>query len=106
MALAFASGSSWAQHACDQIGDAGWKTVATVEPIAEVDSPPYRADPVGSWYVDRTITVLPFCHYYNSLGNYSLRSYSLSPETRTERVEICRGGSVPVAHYAGACPPG
>ena len=96
-----------AQHACDAIGEAGWKTVATVEITDQVDSAPYRAG--TSWFVDRTTTLLPFCNYYNSLGNYSLRSYSLAPETRTERIEIChglpQGGSAAVAPYAGRCPP-
>ena len=84
------SSPALAQHACDDLGERGWKTVATVETVAQKDGTPYRAEPAGSWYVDRSTTLLPFCNYYNSLGNYSLRSYSLSPETRTERVEICR----------------
>ena len=103
-------GAALAQHACDELGERGWHTVPTVETVAQSDGKPYRADPAGSWYVDRSITVLPFCNYYNSLGNYSLRSSSLAPETRTERVEICRAGassaSVAVAPYAGRCPPG
>jgi hypothetical protein len=44
------------------------------------------------------------CNYINASGNYSLRSYSLSPEDTTERVTICRG-NVAVAPYAGPCPP-
>lgn len=99
-----------AQHACDDLGDQGWRTVATVETVGQADGAPYRPSQGGSWFVDRSITELPFCHYYNSLGNYSLRSYSLSPETRKVRVEICRavsgGGSEAVAPYSGRCPPG
>ena len=63
---------------------------------------PYQAG--GDWLVDRTTTVLPLCNYINASGNYSLRSYSLSPEDKTERVAICRG-SAAVAPYAGPCPP-
>jgi hypothetical protein len=107
LALAGSSGPSSAQHACDALGEAGWKTVATVEVTDQVDSAPYRAG--ASWFVDRTTTLLPFCNYYNSVGNYSLRSYSLSPEIRKERIEIChgltQGGSAAVAPYAGRCPP-
>ena len=93
-----------AQHACDALGDKGWQTVATVETVARSDSKPFPGPAAGSWFIDRTTTVLPFCNYYNAVGNYSLRSYSLAPETRSERVEICRGGA-PVAPYDGHCPP-
>ena len=99
-----------AEHACDALGDKGWRTVPTVETVAQSDGAPYRTEPGGSWFVDRTITVLPFCNYYNTVGNYSLRSYSLSPEDSTQRIEICHAGnagtSVAVAPYAGRCPPG
>lgn len=91
-----------ADHACDDLGEPGWSTVATHETAEVKDGAPYRAG--EDWYVDRTTTVLPFCNYLNAAGNYSLRSYSLSPETRTERIAICRAGA-PVAPYAGACPP-
>jgi hypothetical protein len=96
-----------AEHACDALGDPGWRTVATVETTHQADSAPYQVG--DNWFVDRSTTLLPFCNYYNSIGNYSLRSYTLAPETRTERVEICRslpqGGSAPVVPYAGRCPP-
>jgi hypothetical protein len=106
----FSPGPAIAQHACDNLGDAGWRTEATVETVAENDGPPYRAA-AGNWYVERKSTVLPFCNYYNSLGNYSLRSYSLSPEDKVERVEICHADApdarpVAVGTYKGACPPG
>ena len=58
--------------------------------------------------VDREITVLPFCDYFNAIGLYSLNSYSLSPVTTEQRVAICRpgeAGSVAVPPYAGPCPP-
>ena len=58
----------------------------------------------GDWFVERTITVLPLCNYINAAGNYSLRSYSLAPETKIERVAICEGATA-VAPYKGACPP-
>lgn len=98
------SGAALAEHACDDLGAKGWRSEATVETVATRDSTPYRSAS-GAWYIERSITEIPFCHYFNTLGNYSLRSYSLSPETRTERVEICRGSEV-VIPYNGQCPPG
>jgi hypothetical protein len=92
-----------ADHACDDLGEPGWSTLASHEIVDVKDGAPYRAG--ADWYVDRTSTILPFCNYINAVGNYSLRSYSLSPEPRTERVAICRAGAA-VAPYAGACPPG
>ena len=104
-------GLAFAQHSCDALGDKGWRTVPTVEIVAQTDGAAYKGEEAGSWVVDRSTTVLPFCNYYNAVGNYSLRSYSLSPEQKTERVEICRadaasGVSVAVSPYAGRCPPG
>ncbi len=109
MAIACAAIPAQAQHACDAIGERGWHTVATVETVAQRDSAPRQAATAGVWYVDRAITRLPLCNYYNAVGNYSLRSYALSPETRTERVIICRpdaqGSSAALAPYTGPCPP-
>jgi hypothetical protein len=49
------------------------------------------------------------CNYFNAVGNYSLRSYSLDPYEKKERIAVCRGTeagpSVPAAPYAGPCPP-
>jgi hypothetical protein len=98
---------------CDEIGDADWRIVPALETVGQADSKPYQNGTPGNWFVDRTTTVLPFCHYYNSVGNYSLRSYSLSPEDKKERIGICKGttdsiqggGSVAIAPYAGPCPP-
>ena len=73
---------------------------ATVETAEVKDGAPYRAG--GDWVVDRTVTLLPLCNYFNAVGSYSLRSYSLDPRQQTERVVLCRSG-VPVAPYAGAC---
>ncbi len=76
--------------------------IASHETVDVKDSAPYLAG--GDWFVDRATTTLPLCNYINASGNYSLRSYSLSPETKTERVTICKGAT-PVAPYTGACPP-
>ena len=96
-----------AEHKCDPVTDEGWSVVPERQPLGEVDGPPYRVG--ADWFVDRTTTVLPFCHYYNSIGVYSLRSYSLAPVETEERIAICRGdaqgGSVAVAPYVGRCPP-
>jgi hypothetical protein len=93
----------------DPVADAGWSVVPSLETVGEVDSVPYQAGAGGDWFVDRTTTLLPFCNYYNDLGIYSLRSYTLSPQTSTQRVAICKaapvGGSIAVAPYAGPCPP-
>jgi hypothetical protein len=55
------------------------------------------------------LTGLPLCNYFTPVGSYSLRSYSLDPTQRTERVAICRTGaqgmSVAIPPYAGPCPP-
>jgi hypothetical protein len=91
-----------AQHACDALGEEGWRTIPSVETAAVADSAPYRVG--DDWAVDRTTTLLPFCNYINAAGSYSLLSYSLDPVEKKERVVICRGG-VPVAPYTGACPP-
>lgn len=92
-----------ADHTCDDLGEAGWSTVVSHETVNVKESAPHQVG--ADWVVDRTTTVLGFCNYINAVGNYSLRSYSLSPEDKTERVTICRGGER-VAPYAGACPPG
>jgi hypothetical protein len=94
--------STRADHSCDALGEPGWSTIASHEIVNVADGAPYRAG--DDWLVDRTTTVLPLCNYINAAGNYSLRSYSLSPEDKTERVTICRGGAA-VVPYAGPCPP-
>jgi hypothetical protein len=96
-----------AEHKCDPVTDEGWSVVAERQTLSEIDGTPYPAG--ADWYVDRVTTALPFCHYYNSIGVYSMRSYSLAPMATEERIAICRGnregGSVAVAPYAGPCPP-
>jgi hypothetical protein len=97
-----------AMHKCDPPPEQGWSVVPERQVLSETDGAPFAAGPAGDWFVERTTTVLPFCHYYNSIGIYSLNSYSLSPVTTGERVAICRaaaGSSVAVAPYAGPCPP-
>ena len=96
-----------ADHICDPVSEDGWNLVKSHEPTRQVDGAPYQAD--GNWYVDRSTTVVPFCHYFNPLGIYSMRSYSLAPVTTQERVALCQGaaggGSTPIVPYTGPCPP-
>jgi len=98
-----------ADHKCDPVSEAGWRTVVAHETVSQSDGAPYQQGTSGNWFVDRTITSLAFCHYFDDIGNYSLRSYSLSPMTAKERISICQstaaGGSVAVPPYAGPCPP-
>jgi hypothetical protein len=93
----------------DPISDVGWSVVPSLETIGKQDSAPYQAGASGDWFVDRTTTLLPFCNYYNEIGIYSMRSYTLSRQVSKERIAICKstpaGGSVAVAPYAGTCPP-
>ena len=63
----------------------GWTVVAAEETISQVDGAPYQAGASGNWFVDRATTVLPFCHYYNAIGIYSMRSYSLAPRETMSR---------------------
>jgi hypothetical protein len=91
-----------AQHACDPVDDEGWRVSATVETTDVKDSAPVAEG--SDWYVTRTTTLLPLCNYFNATGNYSLRSYSLDPYDKTERVAICRAGKA-AEPYAGKCPP-
>ena len=103
------AGAACADHTCDPLGQEGWSTMATHETVNIADGAPYQIPPGSDWFVDRVVTMLPLCNYINASGNYSLRSYSLSPEDRKERVAICRsapaGGSVAVPPYTEPCPP-
>jgi hypothetical protein len=95
-----------AEHKCDPVTDPGWSVVPEREVLSQSDGPPYQSG--TEWFVDRITTVLPFCHYFNSIGVYSMRSYSLDPVVTRERVAICRqngSDSVAVAPYRGPCPP-
>jgi hypothetical protein len=94
------------EHKCDPATDAGWSVVPEREVLSQTDGPPYQSE--TDWLIDRVTTVLPFCHYFNSIGVYSMRSYSLDPVVTKERVVICRRSgsvSVAIAPYAGPCPP-
>src|ERR1700688_3764 len=108
LALCLSSGgASGAEHKCDPVTDEGWSVMAERETLSQIDGAPYQVGP--DWLVKRTPTVLPFCHYFNSIGIYSMRSYSLDPVTTEERIAICRqsreAGLAAVAPYAGRCPP-
>ena len=96
-------------HKCDPVSDPGWNVLPSLEVIGESDSAPYRDDASSNWFVDRTTTLLPMCNYFDEIGNYSLRSYSLAPRLTKEKIGICRADSgsrsVPIAPYAGPCPP-
>jgi hypothetical protein len=95
-----------AEHKCDPVTDPGWSVVPEREVLSQTDSAPYQSG--TDWFIDRVTTELPFCHYFNSIGIYSMRSYSLDPVVTEERVAICRqagSDSVAVAPYPGPCPP-
>ena len=98
-----------ADHKCDPVSDVGWTVVAAEETLSQVDGAPYQEGASGNWFIDRATTVLPFCHYYNAIGIYSMRSYSLAPRDTKERIGICRnaaqGSSAAIPPYAGPCPP-
>ncbi len=105
-ASATSKAAAAAEHKCDPITDVGWSVVPEREVLSQTDGPPYQSG--TDWFIDRVTTVLPFCHYFNSIGVYSMRSYSLDPVVTEERVIICRrsgSNSVAVAPYAGRCPP-
>jgi hypothetical protein len=99
-------------HKCDPvdpIADVGWSVVPSLEAVGVEDGAPYQAGASGDWFVERTTTRIPFCNYYNEIGIYSMRSYTLTPEATEERIQICErtaaGGSAALSPYAGPCPP-
>jgi hypothetical protein len=99
-------------HKCDPvdpIADVGWSVVPSLETVGATDGAPFQAGRIGDWFVERVTTRIPFCNYYNEIGIYSMRSYTLAPEVTKERIRICEhsatGGSNPVLPYAGSCPP-
>jgi hypothetical protein len=92
----------------DPLADAGWAVVPSLETVGKVDSAPFQSGAGGDWFITRTTMLLPFCNYYNEIGIYSMRSYTLSRQTAEERIQICKStpaGSTAVAPYAGPCPP-
>jgi len=108
-AAILAAGPAAAQptHKCDPldpVADVGWAVVPSLETVGVKDSAPYQAGAGGDWFVDRTTTLLPFCNYYNEIGIYSMRSYTLTPQATTERIGICHANAA-VPPYAGRCPP-
>jgi hypothetical protein len=114
VALAISSGPVVAQanpkcDPVDPVSDVGWSVVPSLEMIGKVDGAPYQAGAGGDWFITRTTTLLPFCNYYNEIGIYSMRSYTLSPQVTQEQVQICKGApggaSAAIAPYAGHCPP-
>jgi hypothetical protein len=105
-------GGAQVPHKCDPvdpISDVGWSVVPSLETVDTADGAPYQAGASGDWFIDRTTTLLPFCNYYNEIGIYSLRSYTLAPQVTKQRIKICErtdaGRSAAVPPYAGACPP-
>ena len=97
-----AAGSSAAQPVCDPPGEEGYRVVPSLEVTGVKDGTPYRTE--AGWMVERTTRLLPLCNYFSPVGSYSLKSYSLDPFTRVERVTLCHAAT-PVAPYAGPCPP-
>ena len=93
----------------DPVSDTGWSVVPSLETVDQADGAPYQAGASGDWFVTRTTTQLPFCNYYNEIGIYSMRSYTLARQVTEERIAICKatraGGSMAVPPYAGPCPP-
>jgi hypothetical protein len=83
--------------------------VPSLETVDTADSAPYGASAGGDWFIDRTTTLLPFCIYYNEIGIYSMRSYTLAPQVTKQPIKICErtdaGRSAAVQPYAGTCPP-
>lgn len=99
-------------HTCDPvdpISDVGWSVVPSLETVGVVDGPPYQMGSSEDWFVERVTTRTPFCNYYNEIGIYSMRSYTLEPEITKEQIRICEGtatgGGLAVSPYAGPCPP-
>ena len=93
----------------DPVSDAGWSVVPSLEMVGKADGAPYQAGANGDWFIDRSTTLLPFCNYYNEIGIYSMRSYTLSRQVTREQIQICKtapgGGSAAIAPYVGPCPP-
>jgi hypothetical protein len=99
-------------HKCDPvdpISDIGWSVVPSLETVRVVDGAPYQVGAGGDWFVERATTRIPFCNYYNEIGIYSMRSYTLAPQITKEQVQICArtaaSGTGPVSPYTGTCPP-
>ena len=101
LVLATGSLAARAQHVCDPPPEGG-RVMASTEVTDVNDGAPYQAG--ADWLIERTTRLLPLCNYFSPVGSYSLKSYSLDPFTRVERVTLCHAAT-PVAPYAGPCPP-
>ena len=103
-AFAFLAGLSAAraEPVCDAPSEEGYRVMLSMEVVGVADGEPIQSGP--DWIVERTTTLLPLCSYFTRVGSYSLRSYSLDPEKKTERVMLCHGDQR-VASYTGPCPP-
>src|ERR1700761_1093659 len=80
-------------HKCDPVdpvADVDWSVVPSLETVGVVDGEPFQAERTGDWFVERFTTRIPFCNYYNEIGIYSMRSYTLAPEVTKERIRICQ----------------
>ena len=99
--LAVGLPAALAQHVCDPPPEGG-RVMASTEITDVNDGAPFQAGP--DWLVERTTRYLPLCNYFSPVGSYSLKSYSLDPFTRVDRVTLCHAAT-PVAPYAGPCPP-
>jgi hypothetical protein len=90
-------------HKCDPVdpvADVGWSVVPSLEIVGVVDGEPFQAERTGDWFVERLTTRIPFCNYYNEIGIYSMRSYTLAPEVTKERIQICEHSATgAVAQY-------
>jgi hypothetical protein len=91
-----------AEPVCDAPSEEGYRVMLSMEVVGVTDGEPIQSGP--DWSVERTTTLLPLCSYFTRVGSYSLRSYSLDPEKKTERVMLCHGDQR-VGSYTGPCPP-
>jgi hypothetical protein len=106
------SADAQATHKCDPldpVSDVGWSVVPSLETVGVADGAPYQAGATGDWFVERATTRIPFCNYYNEIGIYSMRSYTLESEVSKDLIQICKrttaAGSDAVSPYVGRCPP-
>ncbi len=93
----------------DPIADAGWSGGALARNHRHGGAP-YQGGAGGDWLIDRTTTLLPFCNYYNEIGIYSMRSYTLSRQVSKTQVQIslasCPAAPAPRSRsMLGPCPP-
>src|SRR5258708_20947097 len=80
---AISKAAAAAEHKCDPVADAGWSVAPEREVLSQTDGAPYQSG--TDCLVDRVTTVLPFCHYFNSIGVYSMPPYSPHPVVTEDR---------------------